>query len=471
MKCVWRTRRANLLHYVQCRFFLVAPKLGNNPKIFVTKHVLRLNNFIAFPRAILPHNRTTRTTDFHKDNNQLINKTLCEMMFGNSLQPTGIRSTFKIVLVASCFLVLFSLLWIPRFFSELQSASRFSTTKPYQFKFKSRRQRSLPDFSNGGIIVFYHIYKTGGSTVGKLLHELSVEDQAKHPLENGTKVDFWTDAMKSDSRLFFTMIRKHLNWERDCLQSIKVAEKKKLVLLELHVEYPASEFPSLVELSPMLDRWRAEAERRGLEFFAFSLLREPVDHALSFFNFFHVGSNREKVPPTLVNHDYWNPFKPLLSTERNFLHSYFANNRQCRMLSSDPQSTRGAPVDLIWARKSRLKADVDSVKIPCRVDKVYDSYYDSLDWVGTTENLSNETLPLLTKLVVNDASVGRNNNPYKVFDQNPFGFVGLKRYNLSDASISTILERTELDRALYANVASNFKLTDFGWDYQSPRIG
>lgn len=141
------------------------------------------------------------------------------------------------------------------------------------------------------------------------------------------------------------------------------------------------------------------------------------------------------------------------------------------MLSSDPQSTRGAPKDLVWARKPRLKADVDSVKIPCRVDKVYDSYYDSLDWVGTTENLSNETLPLLTKLVVNDTSVGRQNNPYKVFDQNPFGFVGLKRYNLSDASMATILERTELDRALYANVANNFKLTDFGWDYQSPRIG
>jgi len=245
-------------------------------------------------------------------------------------------------------------------------------------------------------------------------------------------------------------------------------KKKKLILLELHVEHPAPDFPSLVELAPILDRWRAEADRRGVGFFAFTLVREPVAHALSFFNFFHVGNIRNGRPlPSRTDHDYWNPFKPLRSSEENFLRSYYSNNRQCRMLNSDPQATYAAPQDLVWNETLVSKKQVTDSQQPCRIDKVHNALFDSLDWVGTTENLQNETLPLLTKLVANDPSVGRNNAPFKVFDNNLNGPRGMKKYDLSDNTLSTILERTRLDRGLYADIVRDFTLADLGWDYKS----
>ena len=280
-------------------------------------------------------------------------------------------------------------------------------------------------------------------------------------------------------QLYFTMIRKNVGWKRDCLATLNIAEKeKKLILLELHVEHPAPNFPSLVELAPMIQHWRKEADNRNVGFFAFTMVREPVAHALSFFNFFHVGHNDDRPPPTLIDHDYWNPFQPLNMSESNFLHSNYMNNRQCRMLGSDPEATKSAPDDLVWKQQQQdtgTDADTDTNDsqqqqnnhIPtCQVDKVHDALFKSMDWVGTTEHMQNETLPLLTKLIVNDPSLGRKNNPYKVFDK-AGGTPGMKKKDLSNEGLSQILEQTNLDRRLYGDVQRNFALTDFGWDYES----
>jgi hypothetical protein len=114
---------------------------------------------------------------------------------------------------------------------------------------------------------------------------------------------------------------------------------------------------------------------------------------------------------------------------------------------------------------------VETSRKPCRVDKVRDTFFNSLDWVGTTENLQNETLPLLTKLVMDDPNRGRNNKPFKVFDNNLSGAVGMKKYDLSNKTMDAILARTQLDRRLYKEVTRNFRLSNLGWDYQSPVNG
>ena len=433
------------------------------------------------------------------------------MVFGNFWRNQHFGTAFKIALISCSVIAILTVSYVPKRISSLSGDDIRETTltvadsvsyskleEGAKATWKNapthREKGSLPDFSNGGIVIFYHIYKTGGSTVGKLLHELTEENKKIHhagrhidntepdidntekDIDNGggdmekAKLNVFQRAMESPATMFFTMIRKHIDWEGDCVRTLDLAStKKKLVLLELHVEDPAPKFQSLVELTPTIDRWRAEADRRGVGFFAFTLVREPVAHALSFFNFFHVGNKAGRPPPTRFDHDFWNPFKPLAPTERQFLRSYYAKNRQCRMLHSDPQSTYAAPKRLIWKDHQATDKEIAELHQPCEIDKVHDTLFQSLDWVGTTENLQNETLPLLTKIVVNDPSIGRNNKPFKVYDNIPNGHIGMKKGDLSNKTMSIILERTELDRGLYADVVRDFKLTDLGWDYNSPK--
>mmetsp|Transcript_0 Transcript_0/g.1 ORF Transcript_0/g.1 Transcript_0/m.1 type:complete len:435 (+) Transcript_0:114-1418(+) len=432
------------------------------------------------------------------------------MVLGNFLRNQRFGTAFKIVLISFSVITILTISYVPKKISSLRGDDIRETTQTMADSISDgklgegastwkkvpthREKGNLPDFSNGGIVIFYHIYKTGGSTVGKLLHELAQRNQKIHIIrrykdfneqdiestEQDTdndegdmekaKFNVFKQEMESPATMFFTMIRKHIDWEQQCVSTLDLAStKKKLVLLELHVEDPAPEFASLVELAPTIDRWRAEADRRGVGFFAFTLVREPVAHALSFFNFFHVGNFAGRPPPTRFDHDFWNPFKPLAPTEKEFLRSYYAKNRQCRMLHSDPQSTYAAPQRLVWKKHKATSAEIAELHQPCEINKVYDTFIQSLDWVGTTENLQNETLPLLTKIVANDPSIGRKNKPFKVYDNIPNGHIGMKKYNLSNETMSIILERTELDRGLYADVVRNFKLTDLGWDYNSPK--
>ena len=311
-----------------------------------------------------------------------------------------------------------------------------------------RQQENLPDFTNGGIIVFYHIYKTGGSTVGKMLHELARLDESKY--------------------LRFGMLRKDVQWERDCLGSIEVAStSNKLMLLELHNEYPAPDFPSLVEMTPLLNKWRIEAHKQNLGFFAFTLVREPVQHALSFFNFFHVGWKANPQEPP----DSWNPFNRLVPSEENFVKS-FVGNRQCQMLGTDPEATLATPSDLV-------REEASSPPLPsynnnedpydCHIDQVYDALFDSMDWVGTTENLQNETLPLLTKLILDEPEVGLNTESFKVYKNFNGGYRGLSQKDLSKETIQHIQKETQLDRQLYNDVAKIFTLDGLGWKKHFPK--
>jgi hypothetical protein len=301
--------------------------------------------------------------------------------------------------------------------------------------FTHRMNQSLPTFENGGILVFYHIYKTGGSTVGKMMHEL---------------------AQANARTTYFTMVRKTVDWEDHCELYLNIAvTQRKLVMLELHVEFPAPDFPSLVEMAPTLDRWRLEAHRRNIDFFAFTIIREPKAHAISFFNFFHVGAGRQTEIKS------WNPFRPLAATEKNFIHA-FVGNRQCQMLGSDPESTLSAPRDVVWSEPDASGFSTD--QHTCQIDKVYRVLFQSMDWVGTTEKLQNETLPLLTRLILNNPDVGKKVVPFKVYSNSPNQGQGVYLHDLSTKSLSMLERETSLDRRLYEEVCRNFTLLDMGLD-------
>jgi hypothetical protein len=345
--------------------------------------------------------------------------------------------------------------YIPKtteFFVDVEDDTITTTSESASLIPTHRQKENLPDFTNGGIIVFYHTYKTGGSTVGKMLHELARDDATKY--------------------LHFAMLRKGVDWERDCLGSVELAtNSKKLVLLELHIEYPAPNFPSLVEMSPLINKWRIEASRHNLGFFAFTLVREPIQHALSFFNFFHVGWKPNPLEPP----DHWNPFNRLAPSEENFVKS-FVGNRQCQMLGTDPEATLAAPPDVVrdeassFSERQELPShDTNEDPYGCHIDQVYDALFESMDWVGTTENLQNETLPLLTKLILNEPEVGLNRPPFKVYRDYSGGYNGLSQKDLSEQTIQHVQKETQLDQQLYNDVAKTFTLDVLGWKKHFPK--
>jgi hypothetical protein len=260
-------------------------------------------------------------------------------------------------------------------------------------------------------------------------------------------------AEEYDDRFNFTMLREHVRWEEECLPALDLAQKeKKVVMLELHVEHPSPDFPSLVDLAPILKRWRAEAHRRGLGFFTFTLVREPISHTISFFNFFHVG---------LRSYDKdWNPWRAQAPTEANLMHQ-FVPDRQCRMLGSDPESTLSAPISGMWEAPPTPKSE-DLYN--CRLQLVEDAIWDTMDWVGLTETLSTETLPLLSKLLINNATYGASMKPFKVFKDGKKKIRGVQKDQISTESMAKLKEGTQQDRKLYDDVKRNFTFANLGWD-------
>jgi hypothetical protein len=295
-----------------------------------------------------------------------------------------------------------------------------------------RHKKTLPDFTNGGVVAFYHMYKTGGSTTGMMMKDLAEE---------------------YEDRFNFTMVREFIRWEEECLPALDMAQfEKKIVLLELHVEHPSPQFPSLVDLAPTMKRWRMEAHRRNLGFFAFTQVREAVSHSISFFNFFQV---------RLESYDRdWNPWRAQAPTETNLMHQ-FVPDRQCRMLGSDPEGTMSAPASGMWEPPPEPKnPDLRN----CRLQQIYDAIDETMDWVGLTETLSNETLPLLSKLLISNATYGISTKAFKVFKEGKTKIRGVLRDDLSEASMARILQETSNDKKLYDDVRRNFTLTNLGWD-------
>jgi len=126
--------------------------------------------------------------------------------------------------------------------------------------------------------------------------------------------------------------------------------------------------------------------RLEVDFFTMTLLREPVAFALSFFNYFYIHKRED-----------WNPFHTANATEQDFLKT-IVPNRQCRMLASHPLGL--SPNDTRW----------DS----CDYTQVSSTLLDTMDWIGTTEDLSTQTLPLLAHFVTGQFTSNITKKPKNV---------------------------------------------------------
>jgi len=204
----------------------------------------------------------------------------------------------------------------------------------------SRHQ--LPSLREGGIVVFFHNPKSGGTSLRNMVRK------------NPQVYDFLTSEFADMNK-----IEKHM----DQWTSGKV--DKKVKFLEIH-GHP----PGFLELKSRLTTWRTRAEEKNVPFFVFTIMREPLSWLLSCFNFFCLQiAMYTKCKATAT-------VEGILSEAR-----------------SDPQSRWFCFMHTIMALPDQGNDNMED----CPLD-LQEQLTQYMDWVGFTERY-NETMTVLKRIL------------------------------------------------------------------------
>jgi hypothetical protein len=261
-------------------------------------------------------------------------------------------------------------------------------------------KKSLPSFQDGGFIFFLHVPKTGGSTIRWTLEPLKgiqygfVSGNGGYT-KNLPAIEHYFSRTKKD--------RKKQN-------------NTDIWFLEIH----GRDSPNLVELRDTLLRWKRMAAKNTIPTFFFTVLRDPLSYALSYFNFFHVQRANKY-------------FERVTPVESNLLRLSL-NNPQCQFLSRGELSLRQAE------KQQPTREECQHVEA---------ILYETMDWVGSNEQMSAETLPLLSRLL-NLSAAGVAFEPQRVSMKDTNNSISMTQ--LRPSALAELKRMTVYDQHLYTSI-------------------
>jgi hypothetical protein len=258
---------------------------------------------------------------------------------------------------------------------------------------------SFPSFKDTGVIFFYHIPRTGGTTIRNTLLQGLVQKNLTY---------------------FRAFRPKDTRTVNDRIQAIVNGSRVELLLVELH-----GHVPGLPVWREYLHQWRTTAARTSsknnhtiIPLFAFTVLREPAAFHVSYLHHFH--SPRctwAWCEPDLVQDD-------TTSDDPNQILARARPNHQCHLLGHGQEGNKKL-------KKKKNQPNHSWTDATDSWETVQRDLHAHWDWVGTTEGLQRLTLSVLSRILVQNCTVWRNMESFNA-----------RRRDNATTSVSLLLDST-----------------------------
>ncbi len=336
--------------------------------------------------------------------------------------------------------------------------------------------------SGGGLVIFYHVAKTGGSTVRSLFEQLHSQDPSyfrKRRYLNEQRRDIQADEDSHTDRDTDIHTNLHsIKFGNSCIPPGKYEKKMSKAYHEIHdlitgQSERVHDFtilweihggsPGLDIIAPYIEELRTVSNEHHKPFFAFTLVRDPLSYTKSYFKYFHIGCDSD-----WCEHDQYEN-----GSEANLVSAAEIHpNQQCFLLK---HSSSIAGLHPSFYNKCQV------TETQC--EEVYDSMKRTFDWIGTTSKLSFDTIPLLCHMLGCNATIsaGRNDSTSGTaindnINTNTNNNKGTKQeiiitnekvsnteefeLSLSKSTIGRLSAVSSLDEVIYKKVRSEFVLGD-----------
>ena len=194
----------------------------------------------------------------------------------------------------------------------------------------------------------------------------------------------------------------------------------RIVAVETHDQ----NVPPYHQLSHKIREWKRTAAQNNVPFFVATLLREPVSMQISAFNYYYVA-----------------PWKRLANdTVADFLDTLL-DNPICSFLHNGGMFFDNLDRKHPEIRNRRSKLNRELQKQHC--DLVYELLLSDMDFVGTTDRLETETLPLFRYLFHRKNTAGSKGHA------NEMRRVRMHLDRLNETDVARVKQGTEWDKEWY----------------------